>query len=167
MNEKEIPGSNSNAVKTASQKLWIVIASGFGSGYSPVAPGTAGTFVGMVLYFIILYIPGYSWVLPFTIILLPISVFTADAAEKIYQRKDPGYITIDEVVGYFITVLFLVPGIKTAVLGFFLFRIFDILKIFPGKKSENVHGGLGVVLDDVIAGIYSNVCIRLFYLFFS
>jgi len=154
-------------MKSIIEKFWIVLASGFGSGYSWFAPGTAGSFAAMILYFIIIYLAGPWWIIPVTILLFPLSIYAADRGEKYYKQKDARYITIDEFCGYFITVCYLPHVIKTAILGFFIFRIFDIIKPFPGRRCEKLNGGIGIVMDDVVAGIYGNILIRIIYHFWQ
>ena len=145
----------------------VPIASGLGSGYSPFAPGTAGSFVAMLLYLGIVYTLGPWWVLPVTIILFPVSVWASDWGEKYYKMKDPRFVTIDEFAGYFVTMLFLPANLQTAVIGFFVFRLFDILKLYPGRRLEDLKGGWGITLDDIAAGVYGNILIRLFFLFYG
>jgi phosphatidylglycerophosphatase A len=146
------------------RKIWLTIATGLGSGYSPIAPGTAGSFVAMVLYLVLVNTANPLWIIPLIIILFPVSIHAATVGEKYYGRKDPGYVTIDEVIGYFISVVYLPPGLTTAVLGFFVFRFFDIVKPYPGRKCEAFPGGVGIVMDDVAAGVYANILIRVIYL---
>jgi phosphatidylglycerophosphatase A len=78
-----------------------------------------------------------------------------DAAEKFYQSKDPQQVVIDEVLGYWIGVLFIPFSFSNAVLAFIAFRIFDIIKPFPANSLESLSGGLGIMIDDVIAGLYT------------
>ena len=83
-----------------------------------------------------------------------------------FKRKDDGRIVIDEMMGFFITMLWVPKTARFIVIGFFLFRFFDILKPFPIRRLEKkIKGGFGVVLDDVLAGIYANIVLRLIYLF--
>ena len=78
-------------------------------------------------------------------------------AEKIYNKEDPGEVVIDEVVGYLVTMAFIAPTAVNIVLGFLLFRALDILKPFPCRRLEKIHGGYGIVLDDVAAGVWANL----------
>lgn len=138
----------------------IALASGLGSGYSPVAPGTAGSVVGLAVVWLL----AGTGPLPYLAVcaaLFAAGTWASGLAEEIYGAKDCGKITIDEVVGMMLT-LWLVPAtpVNLAV-GFFLFRIFDIAKPFPaGRIDDRVAGGLGVMLDDVIAAIYANICLQ-------
>ena len=139
----------------------MFIATGAGSGYLPVAPGTWGSAVGVLLWLAVsrLAMPTYLAVLG---ALFVIGVFSAGAAEKIVDRGDPGLVVIDEIVGQLIT-LAVAPHHPGAVLaGFVLFRLFDILKPFPvGWIDRHLHGGLGIMLDDVAAGLYALLVLQL------
>jgi len=136
-------------------KLFMFIASGAYSGYLPKAPGTWGSLVGIVAWLGLsrLAILPYTAVVAFLFI---IGTAAAGAAEKIMDRPDPGLVVIDEIVGQLIA-LALVPHHPVAVLcGFLLFRLFDIFKPFPvGWLDQHLHGGLGIMLDDVMAGLYA------------
>ena len=136
-------------------KLFMFIASGAYSGYLPKAPGTWGSLVGIVAWLGLsrLAILPYTAVVAFLFI---IGTAAAGAAEKIMDRPDPGLVVIDEIVGQLIA-LALVPHHPVAVLcGFLLFRLFDIFKPFPvGWLGQHLHGGLGIMLDDVMAGLYA------------
>ena len=136
-------------------KLFMFIASGACSGYLPKAPGTWGSLVGVVAWLGLARLP----LLPYAsvvAILFVIGTAAAGAAEKIMDRPDPGLVVIDEIVGQLIA-LALVPHHPIAVLcGFLLFRLFDIFKPFPvGWLDQHLHGGLGIMLDDVMAGFYA------------
>ena len=142
-------------------RLFMFIATGAGSGYLPVAPGTWGSAVGVLLWLAVsrLALPAYLAVLG---ALFVIGVFSAGAAEKIVDRGDPGLVVIDEIVGQLI-VLTAAPHHPVAVLaGFALFRLFDILKPFPvGWIDRHLHGGLGIMLDDVAAALYALLVLQL------
>ncbi len=142
-------------------RLFMFIATGAGSGYLPVAPGTWGSAVGVLLWLAVsrLALPAYLAVLG---ALFLIGVFSAGAAEKIVDRGDPGLVVIDEIVGQLI-VLTAAPHHPVAVLaGFALFRLFDILKPFPvGWIDRHLHGGLGIMLDDVAAALYALLVLQL------
>lgn len=138
---------------------WRVIATCFWIGYFPVAPATACSFVVTLVVWITggLNSPHYYWFVPLvTIIAIP----AASVAERKYGH-DGREIVVDEVAGQMIAFLFLPASAATFVLGFFLFRLFDILKPFPAGRSQRLPSGLGVVTDDVIAGIYANLALRL------
>lgn len=136
----------------------IIIASFFGIGYLPVCPGTFASFFAIGIYAIIGDL-GIIIKLFFILILFNIGVYAANFVEKALNKKDPGVIVIDEVIGYLITVYLLPFNVLYAVLGFILFRFYDIIKPYPIKKIEKICGGWGIMLDDVLAGIYA--CITL------
>jgi phosphatidylglycerophosphatase A len=132
----------------------MFIATGFYSGYLPKAPGTWGSMVGVLIWFFIyrLESPLYWGIVA---VLFGAGTIAAGAAEKIFDRADPGLITIDEVVGQ-LMVLAIIPASPIWVfIGFVIFRFFDILKPFPVNwLDKRIHGGLGIMLDDVAAGLY-------------
>lgn len=138
----------------------LFIAEGAYAGRSPLAPGTAGTLVGVLLY---LGIRNFSPLLyiSFTILLCIVGTWAAGKAEIIFGKKDSPLIVIDEIAGYLIA-LFLVPsGWAYLAAGFFLFRVFDIMKPWPLHGLQEVPGGLGVMLDDIGAGVYTNVVLQI------
>lgn len=138
------------------EKLITFLATGFGAGLAPFAPGTAGTLVGVLIC--LLFLP-FPWVMrfPAVLALLAFSVYVAGQAENIYQKKDDQRIIIDEIIGFQITMLPVEINILNICTGFVLFRIFDILKPFPIRNIQRLPGGWGIVADDVIAGIYAGV----------
>jgi phosphatidylglycerophosphatase A len=134
----------------------------FYSGYSPIAPGTAGTLVAMALYIVENYLLGdvfYNSLnyVNFAALLLLVypSIRLCDEAEIFYKTKDPQCVVIDEVMGYWTGLLFLPFSITYAVLAFVIFRLFDIIKPFPVKRLQELHGGLGIMIDDYVAGLYT------------
>jgi len=133
-------------------RLYMFIATGAYSGYLPRAPGTWGSALGVLIWFGLAQLrAGTYWSI--VGLLFVVGVISAGAVEKIVDRGDPGLIVIDEIVGQLIT-LSLVPVHPWVCLaGFVLFRLFDILKPFPiGWIDQNFHGGVGIMLDDVVAG---------------
>jgi phosphatidylglycerophosphatase A len=147
------------------EKLITFLATGFYSGLSPFAPGTAGTLVGVFICLLCLPMP---WILRllFVLALLALSFYVAGEAENIYQKKDDQRIVVDEIIGLQITMLPVAINGLNLCAGFVLFRIFDILKPFPLKNLQELPGGWGVVADDVGAGIYAGAVLWLLgYLF--
>ena len=134
-------------------------------GYMPVAPGTWGTLVAAIaVYFIHVTEPVF---LAITIAITAIGIWAADSAERtIGGKKDPGCIVIDEVAGYFVSVAYLPRTWGYLVAAFFLFRIFDIVKPPPCHGLQRLRGGWGVMMDDIVAGIYANTVIRLWLIAF-
>ena len=137
-----------------------LLATGFGSGLSPYAPGTAGTFVGVLICLIFIPFPWPLRLLAVTA-LLAFSFYVSDQAEKIYKRKDDQRIVIDEIIGFQITMLPVDINVLSLCAGFVLFRIFDILKPFPVRNMQGFPGGWGIVADDVAAGIYAGAILWL------
>jgi len=124
-------------------------------------PGTMGSLGGLIIYFVvrpsdILY--------GFTILFLFfLGVLFAGEAEKIYNRKDASMIVIDEACGMMLSLYFVPFNMFSVILGFFLFRIFDILKPWPAKRMEKLTGSLGVMFDDIVAAIYTNCILQIVF----
>jgi phosphatidylglycerophosphatase A len=138
-----------------------LLATGFGVGYSPVAPGTLGTLIAIPVYYFLSAIP--SPIYEITLIgFFFLSVWISENAEIFFGKKDDQRIVIDEMMGFLITMLWVPKTILFVTIGFFLFRLFDILKPFPIRRLEKrLKGGYGVVLDDVMAGVYANIILHL------
>ena len=140
----------------ASEKIIKLLATGFGSGLSPFAPGTMGTLVGIPVCLVCLPL---TWPvrLLFVIVLSALAIFISGRAERIYSNKDDQRIVIDEITGFQVAMLpVAITGWHLCV-AFVLFRIFDIWKPFPIRNLQNLPGGWGVVIDDIAAGIYAGV----------
>jgi phosphatidylglycerophosphatase A len=143
-----------------------VIATGLWTGFFPVASGTAGSLLGVALYACVPVLPlgqdGHFGAVTaaFLLIVTGIGVRASRRAEEEFG-EDGGPIVIDEVVGQWITLAGLVPSALTLVAGFVLFRIMDVLKPFPARRLESLPLGWGVMADDVVAGIYAAIALRL------
>ncbi len=138
----------------------VLLASGFGGGYIPIAPGTAGTLVAIPIFLGLSRIPSPLFELTiFTFFF--VASWISGEAQGLWGRRDDPRIVIDEILGYLITMLWAPKTTLFVVLGFFLFRFFDIAKPPPVRLVERARGGFGVVLDDVVAGIYSNICLQI------
>ena len=146
-----------------STRLALLICTVGGVGYSPLAPGTAGTMVGLAFYagFRALQIgPGAEGVI--LLVLICAGAWSGTVAERHFGTTDPGAGVIDEVVGMLLT-LYLLPWTWTvAILGFVLFRTLDIVKPFPARRLESLHGGWGMMADDLMAAVYANLLLRAF-----
>jgi len=142
-------------------RFFLLVATGFGVGYSPIVPGTLGTLLAIPLYLVLSEIP--SPIYELTLIgFFFLSVWISERAEKFFGKKDDQRIVIDEMMGLFITLLWLEKTLLVIVIGFILFRFFDILKPFPIRHLEKRwKGGYGVVLDDLMAGLYANILLHL------
>lgn len=141
-------------------KAAVWIATCFGAGYFPRAPGTAGSAVGLALVVAIGRLPFVHlwlvvWVAVVALGIGAVGVWAATTAEKHFGRVDPGEVVIDEVVGQMVTLL-LQPDAawQWFVGGFILFRLFDVVKPYPARRLEHAPGGWGIMLDDVAAGMY-------------
>ena len=143
----------------------LLLATGFGVGYSPITPGTLGTLVAIPIYYFLSEIP--SPVYEVTLIaFFFLSVWISANTETYYHKKDDQRIVIDEIMGFLITMLWIPKTAHFVIIGFFLFRFFDILKPFLIRRMERkLKGGFGVVLDDVLAGVYANIILHLIHLF--
>jgi phosphatidylglycerophosphatase A len=144
--------------------LIIILASVGFVGYIPVASGTFGTMVAVPLFWGFDALRGMS--VPLYLLtyvgLVAAACWIAGQAEQYFQEHDSHKIVIDEVVGYFAATLFVVPTWPHALAAFLIFRVLDVVKPFPaGYVDKNVPGGYGVVLDDVVSGIYSNLLVQL------
>ncbi|PLX73767.1 MAG: phosphatidylglycerophosphatase A [Desulfuromonas sp.] len=139
----------------------LFVSSNAGLGYAPVASGTFGTLAGIPVFWLLAPLP--PWLYTVTWIgLLAISFWASDLAGKHYGVVDDGRIVIDELVGYLVTVAFLPFTWTNAILGFFLFRLFDIAKPPPASWfDQKMKNGIGVVLDDVVAGLYGAIALQL------
>jgi len=133
------------------------IAAGFGSGYSPVLPGTAGT-VAAVPIALLTHSAGNVAELAMALLLIPLGAAICNRATSGDPEADPGWIVIDEISGFLLATLWLAPSPKTWIAAFFLFRLFDILKPPPvGYLDRNVKAGWGIMLDDVAAGLMARL----------
>lgn len=149
------------------ERLIKLTATGFGSGYAPFAPGTAGTLVGIPLFFIFSLLPWplYLFLLAF---FTGAAVYVAQAAEKLFAKKDAPSIVIDEITGFLWTMFYVSPTLAGVLGGFLLFRLFDIAKPFPMRSiQDKLPGGYGIVGDDVMAGIYGNLVLQILVKYFS
>jgi phosphatidylglycerophosphatase A len=139
--------------------LSTVIATGLGSGYSPVAPGTAGSAVGLLLYWP-LHFASPAVQVAAVAVLFAIGVVASTRVARGVGIEDPGIVVVDEVVGMWTSLLMLPLTPATAAAGFVLFRILDVFKPYPARQLESLPGGWGIMSDDVMAGIYANLLIR-------
>jgi len=153
--------------QSAYRSLILFLSSNAGLGYAPIAPGTFGTLAGIPAFY---YISRFSWPLQLITLMaiLCLSFWACDLAGKIYQEPDDGRIVIDELIGYLITTAFLPFSWPAAILGFIWFRIFDIVKPPPASWFDReMKNGIGVTMDDVMAGLYALVLLRLCLIPFS
>lgn len=141
-----------------------LLASGFFSGHIPFAPGTMGTIVAIPLYLLLVAVLTGWWYAGAVVALTLAAIWISGLAEKIYGRKDPPQVVIDEIAGFLLTMTAVPATAIYIVMGFILFRIFDILKPQPAAWiNERVRGGSGIVLDDIVAGLYANIVLQFLY----
>lgn len=144
------------------QEKLVKFFASFFVGYSPVAPGTFGTLIGIPLY-LILSPQGTNIYIIFTTLFIILGIEISSLAETIFNEHDSSKIIIDEIAGFLITMLFIPVNIKFILSGFVLFRIFDIWKPVPVSHLQKLPGGLGIMADDLMAGIYSNIILQIFF----
>ena len=136
-----------------------------GAGYSPFAPGTMGALVGVLILFLIKWLQPdlqyFTWgLLLATLIFTVLGVWSTNELESEWG-KDPSKVVVDELIGVWIAVLWIPVETQWLILGFILFRFFDITKPLGIRKLEEIKGGWGVMLDDVGAGIYANIVLQI------
>lgn len=170
--------------KTFLNYLSLAIAT-FGVGYLPLAPGTWGSIIGVLIYLfvssnelkiiqrfsniILLNEITSAWIYAFNsiafLLFCFLGIWASGRAVKIFKNKDPQKVVVDEVIGQLIVFLFAPFGVswKFVLAGFVLFRLFDIWKPYPIKFLENLPSGIGVCADDILAGIYGGICLSLIF----
>lgn len=167
----EMQAKRGRTLNVRGPKDWIavIVATGFGLGFAPFAPGTFGSLFGVVLFYFLSLQPALALgrpqllqnsILALTVLTAWIGTWAATRAEKIFSRQDAGQIVIDEVCGQLLTFVFVPVHLAknllvVALLGFVLFRFFDIFKPYPIRRTETLGAGLGVMADDILAGLYA------------
>lgn len=139
----------------------MAIATGVYVGYLPPAPGTLGSLLGLLLLWPLK--PGTVQVLV-TLFLIGVGIVVADRAARVIGGQDPPVIVIDEIAGIAVATLLLPPQVQERVVAFVIFRLFDVIKPFPVRQAERLPGGFGIVGDDLIAGLYTNLLVRVWLL---
>ncbi len=146
--------------ETPGGRLLSLLSAGGGFGYIPVASGTWGSLPGIAIFLLTRDLAVWLQVVLFIFGCLA-AIGLADRSERISGIRDPNFVVIDEVVGMWATLLFLWRAdLAVLVAGFLLFRAFDILKFYPLNIFESFRGGVGIVLDDVAAGMLANIVMR-------
>lgn len=151
--------------KDGPDRVRLLLATGFYTGYSPVLPGTCGTVIGVLLYLLLnTFTPFYYF---FIFALFFLGVYLSRWAEAYFHEEDSRKIVIDEITGFLVTMgpirisftlfPFFIGDVKTLILGFVLFRFMDIIKPYPIRKLEKLKNGFGVMTDDILAGLYAFV----------
>ncbi len=146
---------------TRRNDLIVFLATGCFTGFLPKMPGTWGTFAAIPLVIISHRLTSITQPVV-AVVFVTFAAYIAGRAEILFEDRDARPIVIDEMAGFLITLLWLPLNFLTLCLGFFLFRLFDIVKPPPIRTVvKRLHGGWGIVLDDVLAGIFANVTLRL------
>jgi phosphatidylglycerophosphatase A len=136
-----------------------LIATALFSGYAPFAPGTVGSLLAVLIYWFL--INSNLFLLLLSVCFFILGVFTSEEFEK-RDGHDPSVVVIDEVVGMWISLLFVERGILNVFVAFLMFRVMDVLKPFPARHFDKMSGGFGIMMDDVIAGVYANILTHIF-----
>ena len=142
--------------------IFTFLGSGFGAGYTPFLPGTAGTLLAVVIYLVLsrIFTHPFSYVV-MLVIFSGFGVWICGKCDHHFEKKDSPVIVIDEIGGFLITMFALPVSFRFIFLGFILFRAFDILKPFKIKRLERLPGGWGIMADDIAAGILANLMLHI------
>ena len=137
----------------------VVFATAGGAGYAPLAPGTFGSLVGLVIYLTTRHSP-VAWQLGLLGAITVIGVWAATVAERHFGEEDPGPVVVDEVAGQMATLVLTGVGVTGALVGFGLFRVLDVVKPRPVDRLERLPRGYGIMGDDLMAGLYGNLLLQ-------
>lgn len=142
-------------------RVALLVATGLQLGRVPYAPGTVGSLAGFLLFLPFRHL---QWTIHLSVIviLFMAGTYTAAVAERVLATRDPSAVIIDEIVGCWVALLAIPPHHVPLLTAFALFRLFDIWKPFPADRAQTLAGGWGIMLDDLVAGCYSNLCVRAF-----
>jgi phosphatidylglycerophosphatase A len=143
------------------RRLALLIATCGYVGFAPVAPGTFGSAAGVALVYLVRAVNAGPWMEPVLIVALcAAGVWAAASTERQLGNTDPAPVVIDEVVGMLITVMWIPVTPFGALTGFLIFRVLDVVKPWPSRQFESLHGGMGIMADDVMAGVYGHLLMR-------
>ena len=147
--------------KFLTQNIYHFIALGFGSGLFKKGPGTAGSFVAIPIFYLLINLPSLlQWL--FVVTLFFVGLYSSNKVINLIDQKDPSFIVIDEIVAVLFLFILIPTNIKFLAFAFILFRFFDIFKPFPVSWAENYFkGALGIMIDDIVAALLSFLVIRL------
>ena len=136
-----------------------ILSTFFYIGYLPLIPGTFASITGVFLFY---FLKDNLLIYIFSILsLLLIGILVGERAEEVFQRKDCPFIVIDEVLGMLLSLIFIPYDIKLVIIAFVIFRILDTLKPYPASMLQNLKGGIGIMGDDIVAGLYTNIILQL------
>jgi phosphatidylglycerophosphatase A len=139
------------------RRIGVFIATCAYVGYAPVAPGTFGSAIGLAVFYVVRHQRSTTVEVAAIVALAAVGLWSATEAEHHFGGIDPGPVVIDEVVGMLITLAFIPVNMAGAIVAFLIFRFLDVVKPWPARRLEQLPGGFGVVLDDMMAGVYGNV----------
>jgi phosphatidylglycerophosphatase A len=142
------------------KRLALLVATAGGAGYSPIAPGTAGSAVGVVVFWFTRHWP-LGWQAALLVVISLVGTWAASIAAVHFGREDPGQVVVDEVAGQLLTLIATGASLSGIVLGFFVFRVLDIVKPWPANRFEQLPGGVGIMADDLMAGVYGNLALQI------
>lgn len=140
--------------------LATIVATGFGAGYSPIAPGTAGSLVGLALFWPLSRLPGEAQAVALAAVFFAGVAASTDLARRL-GAHDPGLVVVDEVAGMWASLLLVPWSAGSAIVGFLLFRVMDVVKPYPARALESLPRGWGIMADDLMAGLYANLTLRI------
>ena len=141
-------------------RLAILISTAGFLGYAPIAPGTVGSLAGLALWVAVRAAGTPGLELAIILAVTGVGVWSSAVAERHFRTTDPGPVVIDEVAGMLVTLAFTGPNWTGALAGFFVFRLFDIVKPYPASRLERLPGGVGIMADDLMVGVYANLVLR-------
>jgi len=144
----------------APPRLALLLATGFGCGHAPVASGTFGSLPGLLLAGLLVRFGGQTALVAGTLLVAAVGVWAAGAAERHFGRTDPSAVVIDEIAGQMLTLWFVPLTPLAFVAGFLLFRVMDVLKPPPARALERLHGGAGIMADDLAAAVWANLLLQ-------
>jgi phosphatidylglycerophosphatase A len=139
------------------RRIGVFIATCAYVGYAPVAPGTFGSAIGLAVFYVVRHQRSTTVEVAAIVALAAVGLWSATEAEHHFGGIDPGPVVIDEVIGMLITLAFIPVNMAGAIVAFLIFRFLDVVKPWPARRLEQLPGGFGVVLDDMMAGVYGNV----------
>jgi phosphatidylglycerophosphatase A len=141
-------------------RLALLIATCGYVGYVPIAPGTFGSACGLALFWAVRSSGSAVGEIALIVMIGGVGVWSGSVAERYFRGVDPGHVVVDEVFGMLVTLALVPVSVTGAVAGFLVFRILDIVKPWPARRLETLHGGLGIMADDCMVALYGNLVIR-------
>jgi phosphatidylglycerophosphatase A len=148
------------ASRTATGRLQWLVATGGGIGLAPIASGTFGSLPGVAIAWALWVLGDWPALLAGTVVVSFVGLWAADGVAREQARSDPREVVVDEIAGQMLTLLFLPLTWQTLVVGFLAFRVADIFKPFPARRLEALPGGLGIMVDDLVAGAWANLALQ-------